>query len=548
MEDMALLLENCTDKYERFKILCTLTKKKLYSHELKEAKLYAESARALCSQLNDEKYEALLDSLLGSIEHWVMNYDKSLELFYKAYPVFKKHQMNREMTECLNNISAIYGKMNDLDNAYKTLMLALELNPQSPSVLSNIGLIHFKNKEHAKALDYYLQAYPFFPKEPNVSAYIYFLTNLAECYLYNQKIDESLDTLKEAEKVSLENNNIEQYTIQMHFGVHYEHLERFKEAEPYFLKAKEIAEQKQIPEYVMEMEYVLSDLYFKLGEYKKAYEYLHRFQEIYREVFNNRFSNEIAKLRTQFDLEKQEIENHKLLEQTAKLSSIGVMAAGITHEINQPLCAIKVNADSVLYWLKKKLIELPEHFCDNITQISYAADRIDQIIQHIRSFWTISEERKVQEISLNDTIKQALQLIEKQIYSHGIFLELDLCEAETFIQAEQIPIEEVLINLVVNAIHSLDESEVENKNIKIKTQKTNQDIILTIADNGKGISPEIGNKIFDPFYTKKTSSKGMGLGLAIVKLYTEQYNASVQYANNSDSGVTFTITFKGCAK
>jgi len=207
-----------------------------------------------------------------------------------------------------------------------------------------------------------------------------------------------------------------------------------------------------------------------------------------------------------------------------------------------------VNADSVLYWLKKKLIELPEHFCDNITQISYAADRIDQIIQHIRSFWTISEERKVQEISLNDTIKQALQLIEKQIYSHGIFLELDLCEAETFIQAEQIPIEEVLINLVVNAIHSLDESEVENKNIKIKTQKTNQDIILTIADNGKGISPEIGNKIFDPFYTKKTSSKGMGLGLAIVKLYTEQYNASVQYANNSDSGVTFTITFKGCAK
>ncbi len=544
LENFEDALRTCTDKHERLHLLCTFSKQRLYSSNLSEAKLFAESANSLAQQLNDDLSLAMVHSLYGSIEINIMNFNNALEHYLQALSIFKKLNLLKETSECLNSISLVYGKLNNLTNAYETLLQALEINPNSPGANSNMGLIYSQKGDFETALSYFLKAKKHFPNSANKSAYISILANISECYRSLGKPDEAFKYLQEAESLVVSDDDIDKYLIYLHYGILTMDTADWDKTESYYLKAKEIALKGNIKEYVYEIELALSDLYHLKKDHEKAYFCLKTYQNLYLKQFNDRFMGQIAKMRSYYEVEKKDMENRQLLEKTAKLSSIGVMAAGITHEINQPLCAIKVNADSILYWLKKNNVDLPHHFSDDLKQISLAAERIDNIIQHIRSFWTLPENRIQKQICLKETTRQAIQLIERQIYSHGIYLTLNFCETECIILAEQIPIEEIIINLVVNAIHSLDEIDSSHKQIVINITKDESNILLSVEDNGTGIDPSLGDKIFDPFYTKKQNDLSMGLGLAIVKQYAVQYNADVYYKNKPEGGVAFYLNFR----
>jgi signal transduction histidine kinase len=243
--------------------------------------------------------------------------------------------------------------------------------------------------------------------------------------------------------------------------------------------------------------------------------------------------------------EKKEVEAIKQMERSARLASIGVMAAGITHEINQPLNAIKVTADSIQYWHKRNPGTLPEMFIEQLAIISKSVKRIVEIIQHMRTFWVVPHASATEMVNINHAVKNALSLISQQLHAHGIKEQVEIETDPLTVEGNLVHFEQIIANLVVNALHALDEKEEWDKKIEIATSKDNKKkyAVLIIKDNGPGLPTEDPEKLFDPFFSTHNSGEGMGLGLAIVKRYIDRYNGKIEARNNNDTGATFKITF-----
>lgn len=244
------------------------------------------------------------------------------------------------------------------------------------------------------------------------------------------------------------------------------------------------------------------------------------------------------------EAEKQNLESLRLLEESSRMASVGVMAAGITHEINQPLNSIKINADSILFWNKRNPEILPDIFIKKINTISKESSRIDEIIKHMRRFWEQPKISEDKNISMTISLKQAISLIKRQVFDHSIELIEEIPDKDIFIRANTTQFEQIIINLVVNAIQSLDNCKTKNKKIRIFAYEKNDKGILEIHDNGNGIPEELWDKIYNPLFTTKTNIKGMGLGMAIVKSFVEKFEGNISNYNNEEGGASFILNFK----
>ncbi|NIM15217.1 MAG: hypothetical protein GTO45_24910 [Candidatus Aminicenantes bacterium] len=247
------------------------------------------------------------------------------------------------------------------------------------------------------------------------------------------------------------------------------------------------------------------------------------------------------------EAEKKEINAVKHAERSARLASIGVMAASITHEINQPLNAIKVTSDSIQYWHKRNPGTLPEFFTDQLKIISKSVKRIVEIVQHMRTFWVIPDTPKISEVNINQAVKNALSLTRQQLHAHGIQEQLKIDIDPLIVKGNRVHFEQIIVNLVVNALQALDEKKEQDKTIEIITLTRGQYAVLIIRDNGPGLPTVDVDKLFDPFFSTHNSDGGegvgMGLGLAIVKRYIDQYNGIIEAANIDEGGAAFTLKF-----
>ena len=248
-----------------------------------------------------------------------------------------------------------------------------------------------------------------------------------------------------------------------------------------------------------------------------------------------------ALFKARLEAERKQVEAVRLAEEATRLSSIGIMAGGIIHEINQPLNVIKIAADSLSFWNFTNKNILPAHFEEWFEKISCGVDRIDQIIKHMRAFWVPSDRKSDEAVDFSETVRNALSLIDTQLISHGIQLEVKLRKTPLMIQGDRIHLEQILINLVVNSMHALDQCKKSDKKITIITRRSKRNAVLEVIDNGMGLPIGAGEKIFDPFFSTKRAKGGSGLGLAIVKSFTEEFGGSVGARNNKTGGATFTI-------
>jgi len=237
--------------------------------------------------------------------------------------------------------------------------------------------------------------------------------------------------------------------------------------------------------------------------------------------------------------EKKQINAVKTAERSARLASIGVMAAGITHEINQPLNAIKVTADSIHYWHKRNPDTLPEPFVNQLSLISKSVKRIVEIIQHMRDFWVVPDTPAIERIDLNIAVKNALSLNRERLHSHYIQEKIELDSKPVLIEGNLIHFEQIIVNLVLNAVNALDESKRPHKILELKTylDQEHKRAVLEIIDNGPGLPEEDIDKLADPFFSTHTGGEGMGLGLAIVKRYIDRYKGTIEAFNHREDAV-----------
>lgn len=223
-----------------------------------------------------------------------------------------------------------------------------------------------------------------------------------------------------------------------------------------------------------------------------------------------------------------------------KLAFLGNMAAGIAHEINQPLNSIKVTADSILMWFKSGQSYQKEEFLEDVQTISQQATRIANIIKYIRDLIRSHQQTTSQRFNMAQAITNAVNMLTPQLNAARVSLTLDLEDKTLEVNGSLVHMEHVILNLINNALEALESTQQATKKITIQTRLEDR-IIVLISDNGPGIPEAIKDKLFTPFFT--TKGTGMGLGLSIVKSVITSHGGQITVTNNKPCGAVFRLAF-----
>ena len=229
-----------------------------------------------------------------------------------------------------------------------------------------------------------------------------------------------------------------------------------------------------------------------------------------------------------------------MAERAQRFGSLVTLTAGVSHEINQPLTALKVKVDGLIYWGEKDPQTLQKNILKNLEFISEQAGKIDQIIKHMRSL-TRQEKMVPTAVDLNEIIKRASTLVSQRLKSHNVNLILKLETELKPVLGSDTPLEQVVINLITNSLHALDTVSMPKKQIIIQTHSDTEQCTMEVIDNGPGIDEERLEQIFDPFFTTKIQEEGMGLGLAIVQNILTNLDGKIKVSNNKNGGARFTV-------
>lgn len=236
---------------------------------------------------------------------------------------------------------------------------------------------------------------------------------------------------------------------------------------------------------------------------------------------------------------KQKNREHQLqLSHVARLSTLGEMASGIAHELNQPLTVINNYSRACIRMLGSK--EPMEDQCSEVMEkISKQAERAGAVIKQIRHFVNKDLPNK-KPVKVSEMINVVLELTRMEIERRQVNLELEIDPTVEWVLAQDTQIEQVIINLVRNAIEAMEEIPVEKRKLLIKTKaQDDQKLQFSISDSGSGIKQELVDKLFDPFIT--TKEQGMGLGLSISQGIIEMHDDRIMVEDNPEGGVCFSF-------
>ncbi|WP_312234222.1 sensor histidine kinase [Stutzerimonas nitrititolerans] len=217
--------------------------------------------------------------------------------------------------------------------------------------------------------------------------------------------------------------------------------------------------------------------------------------------------------------------------QAGKLSALGTMSASISHELNQPLGAIRSYADNAGVLLDQ---QRNEEARNNLKLISELTARMASIIAHLRAF-ARRDRHAPERVALQPALDDALALLAKRRQALGVELIRDLPEATLWVQAGETRLRQILSNLLANALDALKERPPERR-IWLRAERNEDGVLLTLRDNGPGFSTEALQRAREPFFTTKTSTQGLGLGLAICDTLARALDGELTLANHPEGG------------
>ncbi|MBI5682326.1 MAG: HAMP domain-containing protein [Deltaproteobacteria bacterium] len=230
---------------------------------------------------------------------------------------------------------------------------------------------------------------------------------------------------------------------------------------------------------------------------------------------------------------------------TSNLVGLGEMAAGIAHEINQPLNIIRLTSQILLQKSEDKVIQpLGEEVKKAIIMIDSQVERIDNIISHLRIF-TRRDMIESVSIDINQAIEDVFLLTGEGLRLSSIVVKKDFSPSPIIIKANASMLEQVFFNIISNARDAMEDmTEKQGRLLTITTQLRRDNMAeVRISDTGGGIPREIRGRIFEPFFTTKDVGKGTGLGLSISYGIVKQFGGNISFDVKEGVGTTFILTF-----
>lgn len=246
-------------------------------------------------------------------------------------------------------------------------------------------------------------------------------------------------------------------------------------------------------------------------------------------------------MQARLEAEAKHADAIEALEKSARMAAVGVIAAGITHEINQPLNAIRITTEGALRRALQAEEKWPEATVKRLRTVSAAVNRIDQIIRHMRELWVGRERRTLELVDLREVVSRAFELVGRQARNRGIALRFHASPEPVLVLANPLQLEQVVINLVVNAVQTISERQCGTE-IRVLTRADGHRGVLEVSDDGPGVAEADVPRLFDPFFSTKSAGRGTGLGLAIVRSIVESFEGNVEHERPPAGGATFRVT------
>jgi C4-dicarboxylate-specific signal transduction histidine kinase len=224
----------------------------------------------------------------------------------------------------------------------------------------------------------------------------------------------------------------------------------------------------------------------------------------------------------------------------ARVLTVGELTASIAHELNQPLMSVTANAEAALNWLQQgppNIVRAQR----SVSDVLIAANRASEILRHIRKLIN-HEPLHLEPLSLNDVVNSALSLARSTLRQNRIHVERRLTRPLNPIRGDRVQLEQMILNLLTNAIEALGGIRDRNRSITIKTDNlSDHSVVLTFEDNGCGVANPDIEQIFKPFYS--TKQNGMGMGLSIVRSIAKWHDGTISMQSAADKGTEFRIVF-----
>jgi C4-dicarboxylate-specific signal transduction histidine kinase len=227
------------------------------------------------------------------------------------------------------------------------------------------------------------------------------------------------------------------------------------------------------------------------------------------------------------------------LARTARLTTMGELAASIAHEINQPLGAIVTNANACLRWLNRGEPDLDEAR-DAISRIAKDGMRAGDVIRGLRALAKKSGP-ELAKLDIDDAIQEVLVLTDTERQRHGVELRTDLLAGDRPVFGDRIQLQQVMLNLIMNGIEAMSTVTDRPKILSISSESDEAgSVLVAVQDAGTGLDQASADRIFDPFFTTKPG--GMGMGLSICRSIIEAHGGRFWASSRAPHGTVFRFT------
>ncbi len=512
---------------------------------------------------------------IGLVYHQWNDLERALEYYNKDLELEEKFNDPKLSSTILNNMGRIYLNLKDYDKAIEYFQQSIsvcceyELPHMKSVAMDNLGTVYLMKGRYTKAENIFNKAKKIKMEIKDHAGINQIFQNLALLYKEKQEYDPALNFLDNAliyAKKIEEQNQIAQ--IYFHYAEIYEKLEDFPKQYQFLQKSLKIAEPNEYRAIMQKVYIALADYFEHSQDYKFALIYRKKIEKLNAFFSDEKKNQAIQEIKIRMEVQRTEREKailqkqnkeletknilisrqkeklektekklkelnqnleqrvqeeivkrrkqEKFVIQKSKLESLGQMAAGIAHEINQPIGLIKIAAQNLFHKFEQNKIN-SKYLQEKSDFIDQNIKRINNIIEHIRLFSRDQKETK-QKFNIAQTIKDALSMISTQCKNHNIKIITEIASEEYFTLGNRYRFEQVLLNLLSNAKDALDEKFDEFDDAKIiiiRLYKKAEKIILEVEDNGIGFDKNVLESAFDPFFTTKNEHKGTGLGLSI---------------------------------
>jgi C4-dicarboxylate-specific signal transduction histidine kinase len=247
--------------------------------------------------------------------------------------------------------------------------------------------------------------------------------------------------------------------------------------------------------------------------------------------------------RRQTELESARQRNE--LAHLSRVALLGELSGSLAHELNQPLTAILSNAQAAQFLLPQKTADAGE-LQETLSEIVKESKRAGEVIRRLRMLMEKGEIRSVP-LDMNEVVESVLKLMRSDLINQHVTVHVESAPDLPLVEGDEVQLQQVLLNLVVNACDAMAEVEASGRRLLVRTESVdNSEVRVSVADQGRGIPIEKVEHIFESFFT--TKQIGMGLGLAVCRTIISAHGGELWAMNNSDRGATFQFTLPAIAQ